>query len=386
MTEKSDAVKKRVNLHIYASAFNFDSRLIKETKSIISLGLADEIVIASRWEKGLKKHEEIDRERSVRRFPLWAQKLRKSDLSDGLKYIEFNVKIVFSFLFKKIDIINCHSLVVLPIGVFFKIFKKNKLIYDAHELETERNGMSEKGKKVTKWIEKQLIPYVDELIVVSNSIAKWYKTTYHLDHVSVVRNIPVRMKLEDFRSTVLRDHFNLHTNEIAFMYQGLITKGRGIDICLEAFAEADPDKHIIFMGFGDTQKIKDFELRYLNIHFFPAVKPNEILRYTSSVDIGISLIENTCLSYYYCLPNKFFEYMSSGIPVIASNFPDMTEIFTLYPAGWTINPSTSDLRKLISLITPEEVLEKKAYLKLNHDVLPFWDNEQEVYKEVFKNF
>jgi glycosyltransferase involved in cell wall biosynthesis len=78
------------------------------------------------------------------------------------------------------------------------------------------------------------------------------------------------------------------------------------------------------MGYGPLEaKIKAASSHYPNIFFHPAVNPQVVLGYTASADIGIALIENTCLSYYYCMPNKLFEYLMVGLPVIVSNMREM---------------------------------------------------------------
>ena len=97
----------------------------------------------------------------------------------------------------------------------------------------------------------------------------------------------------------------------------------------------DDDKVVIvFMGYGQLEEdIKIASKENKNIFFYPAVAPEIVLEYTSSADIGISFIENTCLSYYYCLPNKLFEYSMVGLPVIVSNMKEMRELVEKYDMG-----------------------------------------------------
>jgi glycosyltransferase involved in cell wall biosynthesis len=83
------------------------------------------------------------------------------------------------------------------------------------------------------------------------------------------------------------------------------------------------------------------------------VPQNVLLSYTASADIGVSLIENACLSYYYSLPNKLFEYQQAGLPVIASNFPEMSAIVGGYDLGELVDPDdvpaiTAAIHRLLS--------------------------------------
>jgi glycosyltransferase involved in cell wall biosynthesis len=90
--------------------------------------------------------------------------------------------------------------------------------------------------------------------------------------------------------------------------------------------QADQDV-IVFMGNGpSTQVISERAATCPRIRLLPAVPPQELLRWTASADYGVCFIEDSCLSYRYCLPNKLFEYMMAGIPVLASNTIDVRRL------------------------------------------------------------
>lgn len=104
-------------------------------------------------------------------------------------------------------------------------------------------------------------------------------------------------------------------------------KGRGVQLILDSFKERK-DSHVVavFMGYGDLRtEVEQAAKNYQNIFYFPAVSPNVVLDYTASADIGIHLIQNTCLNHYLCMPNKFFEYAMAGLPVIVSDMKEMAE-------------------------------------------------------------
>ena len=110
------------------------------------------------------------------------------------------------------------------------------------------------------------------------------------------------------------------------------------------------------MGYGVLQEtIRSYERLYPNIHFLHAVPPENVLEYTMGADVGLSLIENVCMSYYFCLPNKMFEYFSSGIPCIVSNFPDMKSVVEQYRCGWAIDVNELAIDHLIHRLTRDEI-------------------------------
>lgn len=374
-----------INLHVILNDFKYESRVLKETKSIVDSGLIDRIVIAGLWGPGGKELEEIDHKRGVWRVPLKTRTLPKDLFSQIIKYIEWTGKIFLRFRKEQITHINCHGLSSLPIGALFKLFKKSKLIYDPHELETEANGLSGIRKQFSKLLEKLLISHSDSVIVVSNSIAKWYKSEYSLEQVHVVKNVPYNQDIESKYSNVLKDKFGIKGDEILFIYQGGLSKGRGIQIILDAFTEVNRRRHIVFMGRGPLEEvITEYENNFSNIHFHVAVKPQEVLRYTSSADIGVSLIENTCLSYYYSLPNKVFEYLLSGLPMIVSEFPEMGKFVDENNCGWKVRVNPRALIKLIESISHEDIFEKKNNVLKCKDNFG-WHKEEEALLRVYKS-
>lgn len=358
------------NLHIFLTPFTHESRVLKESKSLIEASLFDEVLVAALWKDGLKEHESIDEHRHVWRIPLSTRRFPRSKIVNQLKYAEWIIRMMWGMRAKNITVVQSHSLPALLPGILFKWFWQAKLVYDAHELETECNGLRGLRKYVYKIVESCLIAFADAVIVVSDSIADWYNKKYSISRPFVIKNIP-HIKIPIVKSQTLKtdynlkNKFNLINNEILFIYQGGLFKGRGIEIILDAFANSDRDKHIVFMGYGDLEeKIKNYQNRYCNIHFHSAVKPEELLKYTNSTDVGISLIENTCLSYYFCLPNKLFEYLIGGLPVIVSNFPEMSRIIDSYECGWKVDVENQGLRLVINSINHETLEQKKQNAQL----------------------
>jgi glycosyltransferase involved in cell wall biosynthesis len=179
--------------------------------------------------------------------------------------------------------------------------------------------------------------------------------------------------------------FKIRGDDILFIYQGGLSKGRGIQIILDAFTKVNRKKHIVFMGRGPLEEvIKEYEKQFSNIHLHPPVKPEEVLRYTSSADIGVSLIENTCLSYYYSLPNKVFEYLLSGVPMIVSDFPEMGQFVDENNCGWKVSVDSGAFVKLIETISHEDIIEKKnKVLKCKNNY--GWHKEEEALLRIYKS-
>ncbi|MDN3511637.1 MAG: glycosyltransferase [Candidatus Jettenia sp.] len=367
---------KKINLHIVLNNFINDSRVLKETKSIAKSHLFDKVYIAALLDKGVTEHEIIDAKREIWRVPLKTRKFPKDIFSQTIKYIEWMLKIFFRYKNENVKVVHCHDLSALPIGVLFKIIKRTKLIYDAHELETEIDELTGLRKKISVLWENFLIRYANQIIVVSDSIEEWYKKKYSLKNIKVIKNVPCKIRDSNSNMNILKEKFNIRADDMLFIFQGSISVGNGIQAVLNTFSKVESKKHIVFMGYGPlVEQVKDYERRFLNIHYQSAVKPEDILRYTRCADIGISFIENTCLSYFFSLPNKVFEYILSGLPIIVSNLPEVKKIVFEYNCGWVVEIKEDDLLRLIESITYEDIKGKKEnVIKCKNNF--GWDKEE----------
>jgi len=376
------------NLHISLTEFRNESRIIKEATSLIDNKIFDTVFIASLHAEGLRKEEKIHSNVIVNRLALKSRVLGNNLLIQLIKYFEFSYMLFFCYFKKNISVINIHSLGLLPLGYILKKIFKAKLVYDAHELETERNGLLGTRKKLAKLVEKILIYKVDKTIVVSESIADWYASAYCIERPTVVMNAP---KLQNIpKSQYFRQELGINTDTKIFLYQGALTEGRGINLILKAFSELqDEDVAVVFMGYGVLEnKVIDTSQQFNNIYFYPAVIPSIVLNYTSSADVGISIIEKTCMSYDYCMPNKLFEYAMVGIPVIASNMKDMASFVVKNNIGSVIEKlSVPVLKSAIIDMTKEDFVQYRDNLRQASEKYS-WENQEtnmlELYKKLLK--
>lgn len=349
------------NLHISLTDFRHASRVLKEACSLTNNNLFSKVYVAALHADGLDEREVYSDQIEAKRFKLKTRNLSKSFFVQLIKYIEFCIRVHFFYRDKRIAVINVHTLGLLPLGLLLKKLYKAKLVYDAHELETEKNGLSGFRQKVSKWLERKLIKYVDMTIVVSESIADWYKAEYSIARPAVVLNAPNLRALK--ANNHFREQLGIRDNQIILLYQGGLAVGRGVHLILDAFkARADDRVVVVFMGYGElADDIKQAAEKHPNVFFFPAVPPNVVLEYTSSADVGISLIENTCLSYYYCMPNKLFEYAMAGLPVLVSNMKDMSELVRANKMGAVISDFSPDgINQALDLFLQQDLTAMKA--------------------------
>jgi glycosyltransferase involved in cell wall biosynthesis len=356
----------RINLHIYPSNLTTESRLFKEVRSLIKMNLVDEIKVVGIHTDDVAEQEMFDEHIEFKRYRLRFTS-NSIDILRYFKLLEFLIVLFFKLPFynRKVDIVNCHSLHVLPVGVWLKWIKGATLIYDAHELETEVNGSKGILRYFSKMLERFCMYFVDELIVVSDSIGKWYGERFKNIPITVIKNIPY-YKEDLVPNNTFRELFDIPAHEKVFLYQGNLQKARGVKDILEVFKTQKLENHIVFLGSGPlVNEIKEASKSFSNIHFHPFVLPHELSRYTSSADVGIHLMKNTCLNHYYCLPNKLFEYFMNGIPHIISNFPDMADFVRQNDSGWIVSPTREGLTTIINQIGIKDIARKRKNIQIN---------------------
>lgn len=349
------------NIHISLTDFSNESRVLKQVESLVKYGVFENITIIALGSANLTKFEQLSENINLHRIELLTRGLPKNMLFQTIKYSEFFVKSLFLISKENPSVVNAHGLAVLPISLMTKIIFKSHLVYDTHELETETNGLKGIRKKINKFLEKKLINNVDMTLVVSNSIADWYANEYGIQRPPVILNAPTHRELK--ANNHFREQLDIRENQIILLYQGGLVTGRGIQIILDAFKVRENDDLVaVFMGYGSLEaEIKAAAELHNNIFFFPAVPPQVVLEYTASADVGISLIENSCLSYYYCMPNKLFEYAMAGLPVLVSNMKDMSELVTQNDMGSVITDfSNIGINKALDSFLQNDLIQMKA--------------------------
>jgi glycosyltransferase involved in cell wall biosynthesis len=335
---------KRVNLHISThNSLSNPSRILKETKSLIDCNVFDEIIILGRSSPDLPVIQKLDSKRKIIRLGFWLRYLSILNIHFANSRLWVLVRKVlllhrvFSFFdlisinlllqflyFKNISCINIHSYDHILWGVKLKKRLNSKLIYDIHELESQRAGLSCDMKSSIFNLEKKYINEFDLIICVSNDIRRWYLEHHiNITEIIVVRNIPAVWQQQNHKFSDLEDFrkiFNIEKSKIVLLYNGGFSNNRGILILLnlfESFSEIREKFTIIFMGYGPLEDIiKKASTQYNSIKFFKAVPPEKIINYTRSVDLGISIFRNVSVSYDFALPNKLFEYLLAGIGII----------------------------------------------------------------------
>lgn len=319
----------------------FASRVLKETSSLVDDGVFGHIHIAGLQEDGLPEHERVDDRRTIWRAPLRTRPLPRSLPFQVLKYLEFCVRMLIHARRVRPAAINVHMLALLPLGVAAAWVCGARLVYDAHELETETNGLTGVRQTLSRWVERLLIRRAAMVIVVGEGIADWYRRTYGLRNVVTVMNCP-RYRAPA-RTTRLHTSLGLAPETELVLYQGGLVPGRGIEALLDAFSEPQPGLALVCMGYGALEStIEQAAATRPWIRLQRAVDPSVVLEYTASATFGVAYIDNLSLNDRLCLPNKLFEYIMAGLPVIVNDAPEMAAVVRKHAIGVVLRKLTAD--------------------------------------------
>lgn len=369
-------------LHITHTQIDSDSRILKEMASLASAGYQVSGL-------GVTLDEGAKRSAISFKADIYAIQLRSrwlTFLPRTLRHVASLCELVAKMLPRAIrqnpDVVHCHDTLVLPLGVIVKLFTRAKIVYDAHELESDRNGLTPLQGRLTLWVEKLLWRFVDAQVVVSPSIQSWYQEKLGRKLSTVIMNSPLYADDGVRGGTYLREKFKIPSDQRIFIYVGILGAGRGLDLIIEAFTHKTTKSHVVFMGYGDlAESLKILATKHPNLHVHEAVPHAQVVPIVKSADFGMCLVQNVSLSDYYCLPNKLFEYCFAGIPVLASDFPDILTILQAYRIGEccdlnsdavrqaVINLANNDKKFIFSDLTPlswqaQEIKLQKLYQQI----------------------
>ena len=335
-------------LHLSHTDIRYDARIIKEMYAL-SNEFSDSKIQGIGIELDEKnKVSELASELDIVSLNLKSKRIKfiPRAVRHLLTMFEFFIKtITCKKRNKKIEVIHCHDTLALPIALFLKFLCKCKLIYDAHELESDRAGISKFMGKIVYFFEKLAWKRIDSFITVSPEILTWYMQNYGKKKSEVILNSPFSkdFKLTKKKSNYLRDLFNIPSSHPVYLYVGFFTPGRGINSLIEIFKK-EQSRSVVFLGYGNLyQNLKNVEQEYENIYVHDAVTPEKVLEVSSSADFGLCLLENVSLSDYLSLPNKLFEYAFGNLLVLCSDFPAIRKFVHKYECGLVCNKNKIDI-------------------------------------------
>ncbi|MBR3709728.1 MAG: glycosyltransferase [Bacteroidales bacterium] len=307
-----------------------------------------------------------------------------------LFYAEFNTRLFFFLLFHKAHLLLSNDLDTALPNYFISRLKGIKMIYDSHEYFTETPELVHRPRvqRVWKRIEGFVVPKLKEMITVCDSIAELFEEKYGVK-CHVVRNIPPRAALPPKGD---KQALDLPMDKHLLVLQGSgINIQRGAEELVESMQYLD-DCYLMVIGGGDVlpvlkQMVADLRIEE-RVRFLPRMPYQQMMAYTQLAELGFVLDKDTNLNYRFCLPNKLFDFIQAGVPIVASHLVEIEKIIKKYDIGLFI--PDHDPKSIAETIkeglgdASKRMLWKQGLTQAAEELC--WENEQKTLIEIYKNY
>ena len=331
----------------------------------------------------------------------------------------FLVKVIFAYFksyslfyvfYKEIcaedpDVIYCHDGATLRLGGKVAARSGAHFLFDNHELEAHRSPpLSAMRRKFVEREEKKFLPKAHRIFTVGDEIATYLEQSYGLERPIVLYNSPpvtASYWPEHWapnRSRSLRVDIGVNQQELICIYTGNVAYGRGCeDVILglsrlrdSAKFEGVPLPHFVMVG-RVVDKVREAMLDLARshkveelVHFVDPVPAHSVVDYISTADISIIPVQPKALSYEYAMPNKLFEALLAGLPILGSNLTEMGPFIRENRVGRTFIPGDSDdLAQQLARI----IIERDEYTGNHREKLTqkfSWEAQQKKLTDVFE--
>ncbi len=297
-------------------------------------------------------------------------------------YALFNLSVFFYLIFCKFDVIQANDLDTLLAARLAGKLKGKPIVYDSHELFTEVPELINRPRvrRFWGWLEKHLVKGLKYCSAVSDGVANELKNRYEV-HFRVIRNLPLAKSVDN----------NYQSDRRTIIYQGALNLGRGIERLIAAM-QFIHDTKLLIAGMGDIEDVLKnitYKLGLENkVSFLGRVPHQNLHDITSKATIGVSLEEDMGLNYRFALPNKLFDYIQAGLPVLVSNLPEMKRIVEKFNIGTTIS---SDCNAYALAEKLNDILDNTRQLNIWHENSLkaakelVWESEEPILMDLFNN-
>ena len=336
----------------------FDQRVNRIAGTLIQEG-AEILVVGRQYSNSI----------SCNHLPYPVKRFRMIFNKGPFLYVFFNIRLFLFLLFRKVDILLANDLDTLLANYLVSRIRNVKLIYDSHEYFTGVPEIQNRPfvRKVWQTIERWIFPRLKHIYTVNQSIARIYEKQYNVN-VGIVRNVSNKWNKSGNCS---RSRLGLPADRFIVILQGSgINIDRGAEEAVLSMRYLD---NTILMIIGDGDILKNLKQLVSEqglqskVMFMEKVPYNILMNFTCAADVGITLDKDTNLNYKYSLPNKLFDYIQAGVPVLASKVIEVENIIKSYNIG-----------DIIDNHNPEHIASKLNSMFLDTDRMQLWKKNLQI--------
>ncbi len=310
------------------------------------------------------------------------------------KYLDMIVQGTRQLLKIPADIYHAGDLRALPATYLAARLRRKPLIFETYEVPLVQPYLMKHriGYGIAVRFLKAMIRRCDAVIATSPFHVTETQRRYGGPPAALVRNLPEYQP--PVTSDRLRRFLNLGPQTRIALYQGGFQNNRALDKLIGAARFLAPGNIIVLMGRGpiQTQLEKQIMEEGVNdrVKIVPAVPYEDLLEWTASADIGLTLFDpGWSVSIQFCLPNKLFEYMMAGLPVLTSPLEAIVDIIQRYEVGRvvaTLEPEA--IGKAINdfLADPQSLAQMRAHALQASERELNWEIESQHLIDFYQQF
>ena len=305
--------------------------------------------------------------------------LSRFTLLDGFQYIYVKRgKLI------RPDIVHIHDFPMLTAGRKIKKDLGIPLIYDSHEFYREIATLTKRGRARVKAIESKAIKDVDYLVAVNYMATDVFKDWYGIKNALTIQNAYAVNSNFDFKANHnrFREEYPELKGQKIILYQGWISDERNLENLITAMSYLkDTNWSLVIMGYGeyinDLKEIAKTKDCLNKLVYVPAKSQEELLSYSASADIGvIPYSPSRDLNSKYASPNKLYEFIAAGLPIIANELMFVRTIVENEGFGKIVDMSSAEkIAEGLRSINSEKLTQYKNNL-LDKRVKYLWESEK----------
>jgi glycosyltransferase involved in cell wall biosynthesis len=278
--------------------------------------------------------------------------------------------------------IHAHDYLTLPVP--FATFNAPSVIYDSHELYFEQYQpklptivmlLTERKRKIETHLEEKFTHQCLAIINVSEKNAEYMTSYLHLNKVHVLRNL-----VDSPTSTPAIDYET--AGKITIVHVGNLNAGRQLDVLITAFQYLSNDFALVLMGNGSLKE----QLKQLTqslgleskVKFFDSVAPNDVAKTLAQADISAVINPHDGLNREYTYPQKLFESIAAGLPLITTDTVSILKLVKQYDLGLIVDPTDAKAiaKAIEKMAEPETYAHYKGKVNIARQTLN-WQQEKQ---------
>lgn len=241
------------------------------------------------------------------------------------------------------DVVHIHDHLALTAAAQYKNAFDCPIVWDAHEIYEDLAGLEDVRRRVNPRIIQDNVRYIDGFITLNESIAGFYAANYPTLPQAVLLPNAVERTAQTQYDGRLHNAAGLVPDQRILLFQGGLSPHRGIPALLEASRLLNEKWSLVFMGWGKLEKdIQEMmsddgrEAGRARVALVPSAPHDDLLSWTAGASLGAIPYEDTGLNHRFCSPNKLWEYPAAGVPILATDMPEMSRTIADWGIGLTV--------------------------------------------------